>query len=578
MHYIDLLNYLIDVQKIEKDELCELLAIPKKKLDSVLAGATPLKKKCLKNLSVYTSIPLDAIRSGNFVLNAPQVDVADDEEAPKIVKDAYVPEYIREANTNRLKAYCKKRYKNRRDDILGFNIVNIIVFVISIIISFSLIYNFTIVSLSGSAKILAIALIPAVLSIIITINCYKLAWNGTLKEEKLFVFYAVLNVIQILTYTIALVVAKWAPPFTLLLGILAIAPVIYTVFLENKDKSNYVKSLVLYLFSAFSTGVVCILASTSEHFMNLEDERSLIIGIVISFIGFFTIDITTGILLAAYTFYRKRNYIAKHFEPVSKKRVFKGNKIAKDIIVILLLISLTWGVLYVLPVMGIRNNMGINFEDTPVDRYLDYNKQTITYKDTDTYSLIDNDTYSIKVPKSFIISSDTELNTIYKSDENMYSVIINKEYINLDEIIDDVTQNSEKEYLTYLHDVKQTTIKRYGFYPRTEYENDKLMRMIYNDDISIFDRDLNIAVYYHILIDTILENDYKIYLYEDEEIEFRVRTHRYDRDDGTTTYLYDVSGNAKGNYDKFFDFTLFTVTDGAEDDIAYKIINSIEIK
>ena len=85
--------------------------------------------------------------------------------------------------------------------------------------------------------------------------------------------------------------------------------------------------------------------------MNLEDERSLIIGIVISFIGFFTIDITTGILLAAYTFYRKRNYIAKHFEPVSKKRVFKGNKIAKDIIVILLLISLTCGVLYVLPVM-----------------------------------------------------------------------------------------------------------------------------------------------------------------------------------------------------------------------------------
>ena len=47
MHYIDLLNYLIDVQKIEKDELCELIAIPKKKLDSVLSGITPLKKKCL---------------------------------------------------------------------------------------------------------------------------------------------------------------------------------------------------------------------------------------------------------------------------------------------------------------------------------------------------------------------------------------------------------------------------------------------------------------------------------------------------------------------------------------------------
>ena len=76
-----------------------------------------------------------------------------------------------------------------------------------------------------------------------TINC-------TLKEEKLFVFYAMLNVIQILTYTIALVVAKWAPPFSILFALLAIAPIIYTIFLENKDKSNYIKSLVLMLFSA----------------------------------------------------------------------------------------------------------------------------------------------------------------------------------------------------------------------------------------------------------------------------------------------------------------------------------------
>ena len=144
MHYIDLLNYLIDVQKIEKDELCELLAIPKKKLDSVLTGATPLKKKCLKNLSLYTSIPLDAIRSGNFVLNIPQAEVVEGEEAPKIIKDAYVPEYIREANTKRLKAYCKKRYKNRRDDVLGLNIINIILFVINIITAFFLIYSFNI--------------------------------------------------------------------------------------------------------------------------------------------------------------------------------------------------------------------------------------------------------------------------------------------------------------------------------------------------------------------------------------------------------------------------------------------------
>ena len=575
MHYIDLLNYLIDVQKIEKDELCELIAIPKKKLDSVLSGITPLKKKCLKNLSLYTNIPLDAIRSGNFVLNIPQEEIAEGEEAPEIIKDAYVPEYIREANTNRLKAYCKKRYKNRRDDILGFNIVNIIFFVISIIISFSLIYNFTIVSLSGSAKILAIALIPTVLSIIITINSYKLAWNGTLKEEKLFIFYAVLNVIQIFTYTIALVVAKWAPPFTVLLGILAIAPVIYTVFLENKDKSNYVKSLVLYLFSAFSTCVVCILASTSEYFMNLEDERSLIIGIVISFIGFFTIVITTGILLAAYTFYRKRNYIAKHFEPVSKKRVFKGNKIAKDIIVILLLISLTCGVLYVLPVIGYNNiiKQVINADIQIDDRYPVYDKASIVFTENDKYTVIEAENYTIKVPESLVKKSDSEYlkNEIYSNSENTMSVIVINQFYDLEEMFTEINTLDELPF-----DLKQVITDRYGFFPKTLYENDKLLKMVYNDNISVLDRDLTLATSYFLLTESILSFDDKIYLYDNGVIELRINKHCFTRDDGKTSYFYDISGNVKGNYEKYFDFQVLTICDSAEDDVAYKIINSIE--
>ncbi len=577
MHYIDLLNYLIDVQKIEKDELCELLAIPKKKLDSVLSGITPLKKKCLKNLSLYTSIPLDAIRSGNFVLNIPQAEVVEGEEAPKIIKDAYVPEYIREANTNRLKAYCKKRYKNRRDDVLSLTIFNAIISVLGIITSFYIIYIFNIIHFSSCVKTLTIALIPAILSVIIAINCYKLAWNGTLKEEKYFIFYTILHIIQISTYSIALVVSKWAPPFSILFALLAIAPVIYTVFIENKNKSNYIKTPIISFVSVICLGIISILTVSGEHFTSLEDERSFAIGFIHTYIGFFVVSFTTGILLAAYTFYRKKNYIAKHFEPVIKKRVFKGNKIAKDIITIILLISIMCGIMYVLPILGIRNNLGyiMNTEGAPTDRYHDYNNQNITFEDTDKFYIIENDIYSIKVPESFEMSSDTELSTIYKNNDTI-SIIINKEYVNLEETFDDATQDNE---MPNNFNLKQETIERYGFFPKTTYENDKLMRMIYNDDISIFDRELNIAVYYHIFTDSILMMDeFKIYLYEDKEIEFRVLTHRYDRDDGTTTYLYDVSGNAKGNYNKFFDFTLFTVTDGEEDDVAYKIINSIEIK
>ena len=60
--------------------------------DDVLSGFVPLKKKWLKNLSLYTGIPEQAIATGAFTLNAP-----DGEPAP-VVKDAYVPEAMREAN------------------------------------------------------------------------------------------------------------------------------------------------------------------------------------------------------------------------------------------------------------------------------------------------------------------------------------------------------------------------------------------------------------------------------------------------------------------------------------------------
>lgn len=567
MHYIDLLNYLIDVQKIEKDELCELIAIPKKKLDSVLSGIIPLKKKCLKNLSQYTSIPLDAIRSGNFVLNIPQAEVVEGEEAPKIIKDAYVPEYIREANTKRLKAYCKKRYKNRRDDVLGLNIINIILFVINIITAFFLIYSFNIFSLSGSAKVLTIALIPTILSIFISANCYKLAWNGTLKEEKLFVFYAMLNVIQILTYTIALVVAKWAPPFSILFALLAIAPIIYTIFLENKDKSNYIKSLVLMLFSALSTGVICILASTSELFMNLEDERAFAIGIIINFIGFLIIDFTTGILLSAYTFYRKRNFIAKHFEPVSKKSVFKGNKIAKDIIVILLLISLTCGVLYVLPIIEFKKNIAyLNNSESPVnERYHDYDKDNIIFSEEEKVVIIEYDNYSLKIPGDLKKSSEFET---YTNEEKYISIMIKEEVLDIEEFYNKLIPV----------DIKKVTIDKYGFFPKSQYEEQLILKSIYDNDISIFDRDLSIAANYFFLTDANFLSDSDIYLHKDSEIEFCIKKTSFKKEDKSMFYTYDISGNAVGNYDKFFNFTIGITCDDEENDIAYKIINSIEIK
>ena len=85
MTHIDLLNYLTDVQKIEKSDLAELIGVPQKKIDGVLCGQIPLKKKWLKNLSAFTGIPTECITSGNFTLQYPveaQQPQAEGEQPP----------------------------------------------------------------------------------------------------------------------------------------------------------------------------------------------------------------------------------------------------------------------------------------------------------------------------------------------------------------------------------------------------------------------------------------------------------------------------------------------------------------
>lgn len=577
MHYIDLLNYMIDVQKIEKNELAELLAIPVKRIDNVLSGITPLKKRCLKNLSLYTGFPLDAISSGSFILNNPQIAVTEGEEQPQIVKDAYVPEHIREVNTKRLNDYCKKRYKNRGNDVLGLLIVQILFSVIGVIASMFLMYTFKIVGLASSIKVFTIGIIPALLGLIIGVNCYKYAWRGTVKSEKHFVFYTILHIIQILSYTIALVVSKWAAPLSIIFAILAFLPVIYTVFFEKSNKLNYIKSLILGFISAFFIGAIFILVASSEYLNSIEDDRTFAIAGILSLIGFFIISISSSSLIISFTFNRKRNNLAKYFEPFNKKNVFNGNRILKNILVVFLLTSIISSVMYVLPVIGLRNDLAyvLNREEGLTKRYLDYDKQNIIFTENEKYTLIENDIYSIKVPDKLLMSSDTEISTIYKNNDNTLSIIRDKEYIDVEELIDNAHQDVE---IPIDLNLKQEINKRYGFFPKTLYENDKLMKMIYNDNINIFDRHLNIAVYYFIFTDAVLMNDSEIYLFENGEIAFRIQKRSIDRKDGKTAYIYDVSGNTIGNYDKFFDFTILTVCDNEEEDIAYKIINSIEFK
>ncbi len=569
MHYIDLLNYLIDVQKIEKDELCELLAIPKKKLDSVLTGITPLKKKCLKNLSLYTSISLDAIRSGNFVLNIPQVEVAEGEEAPKIIKDAYVPEYIREANTNRLKAYCKQRYKNERQDISLLRALYIIYTTFSLITLIAVLFTFSLVNFLDCAKTFIVGLLPVIFSIIINRATYKLAKNGTQSEGKYFKFHAILHAIQLIIHAISIFAFDWATPVLGVFALIAILPIIYLIFVDNGPLFSKAKTAFYAFLTSCSLALYFTFTLFGEKLSLTEDVAYN--GVIIT-IGFLAIVTTMGCLLANYVYFLKRNNIAKHFEPVSRKRALKENHIFKSVVAVILAIVIIIGTINILPIAALNVIVnGIVKTNTQAKvNYYDYDKDNVVFSNSDKCITLEYDNYSIKIPEN--LKKSEKIEAYSNSDNTLYISVTNMFYDYED------TFNDSLSELNLQIDIKEAIIEEYGFFPKTEYEYNKLIKEIQEKDSIILKKDLAVAVTMFKISDAVASFDSDIYFYQDSEIEFCIRKFSLKRKDGKIAYSYDVSGNAVGNYDKYFDFNVVTASNDKENDIAYKIINSIEMK
>ena len=189
-----------------------------------------------KNLSLYTGIPKEAILAGNFVLNAPEGELA------PVVKDAYVPEAIRESNTQRLNAYVKKRYKTFRDDVVYMHPVCTILAVLCLIALIGFVFLFNVTALSDLVKVMLMGFIPVIISISVIRNSFRFAKKGVLADEKTFKFYAVLVVLQIFISTISAVAFKWALPVALAGALGTVLPLIYLVFVQgNNSKVGYIK-------------------------------------------------------------------------------------------------------------------------------------------------------------------------------------------------------------------------------------------------------------------------------------------------------------------------------------------------
>ncbi len=588
MTYLDLLKYLIDVQKIEKEDLAELIGIPQKKIDSVLSGALPLKKKWLKNLSLYTGIPKKAIQSGEFVLNYPQ-----GEKVP-VIKDAYVPEAIREANTQRLNLYAKKRYKTFRDDVVLIHHISMIGAVIGIIIVAVILGAFSMVGLSGLQasssidfiSIMLIGLVPAIISVSISRSTYRFAQEGTPADEKTFKKYTVLAVIQLCIFIVTTVAFKWVSPLSVATLIGATLSLIYIVFFDGlSGKGSYWKYILSAIVIGFFFMVSPFALHGGEELANAGTETLFDIFFSVHFVGLFLSFLSFANVVVCCYYFRKRIGISKHFGAVSRKPVFKKAKFAKSIVAIVIALAIIFSTVYIAPVFVVEKVMAMSFGFSDVKyepRFFDYEKSNIVFEENEDVFIVDNKSFTMKLPSYMVIDNESKTFERYKTEgKNLYITIYDK-YNSFEGVFNIGSYGAEQDQIDQiLEGLEKAVLQRYGFLPKSEYEYGMLMRMVYEDEISPFDRDLRLASIVLKATDHFTLENFNFYLYEDAEKEISIKEYISQREDGKHVRLYDINGNVKGDYDKFVSVGITLLEDNVGDvdgDLVYKIVNSIEMK
>jgi len=319
------------------------------------------------------------------------------------------------------------------------------------------------------------------------------------------------------------------------------------------------------------------LLAVSDRLESIQSEAQLITMFGIFCSGWFSTYLSIASVFASSCYYQPRKTISKHFGPVVKKPAFKNNRISRSIISIILAGLILFGSIYTLPVL-VLNKIILNVfegENKAQLVYCEYDKTDIAFSAEEKAKLVEEKNYTVKIPEAMV--KNEEHNSYKDSVKNVY-LAIKDEYIDYEDIFDDMSNKMETTEAEKISKLKETIKKEYGFFPKTEYEYYKLQLLISEDKINPFNRDLVTATTMFKMMETVVTMDTTTYLYEDLEKVLCVKESIYEKEDGGKIYTYDVSGNAKGDYSKYIDASITFTDTNTDMDLPFKIINSIEMK
>ncbi len=592
MTHVDLLKFIIDVQNIPKNELAELIGVPLKKMDDVLSGATPLKKKWLKNLSLFTGIPEQAILAGEFNLQysvETQESQVEGEQPP--VAPEQTPEMLealKDYNYGRLMTFCETRHKKRYRDIKQGIVIQIAAAIVGLL--FSIACGVIVVLQKPMMEIFMfplICFIPSFMTLLPVRGLYKIAKTGSKRKEKNFKIYTLLSILPMLIHTVAGVCFKVYPVWAIGFAAASLLPPMYFVFVKDLEKKTTQLQSSLSIAFSFLTSCAFGCSIVIGDFIERDTEEIVVMASLIAVI------VAWGVVAMALCFvnyfyycYHKVIVTSKYFQPLPEKPLFKKHHIRNKIIALVLAAIIFVGGTYILSCAIMYWNVVsiLNYEDTIVPKYSDYNKQDIIFTEEDDVTIIDTEFYTLKLPADMKKNEEIKTQDSYKSDptggivmmyteDNLYGESLSKLYEGED--VEDLDERQAK----YMAEIKQEVIDTYGYYPQSQYELKKIIRDIRENGINFLNRKQTAAVIPILIFDTTLSYDDEVIFYEDNEKELVLSVRKTEHSNtGRTTFMCLVNGNKKGEYEKFVDVTIMLRSDYADEELAYKIINSIEMK
>ena len=305
MTQAELLNYILEKEKLKKEDLAKLFGIRKKNIEKALNGEIALTKRQIKNISLFTQIPEETIKSGEVTL-------------PDLQNTGVVfinEEFVKNQNTAKFQDFIKKRFKIQ---FIGLFLLKLFVYFILIFLSIFVGCAFISAFIENIDKSTAFSafftLIPYLLGFASIVPMFKVIKKVNFNEVKrvkiYYYFIIIANLISLMSL-VALNANHWGFFVSGLIGTLI--PLMFLI-LENSKKLNQKQIKIL---STILICAACFVIGSIPGYP--ETNREMYFGIIPAVLNL--------VLVATHICYwviKDLSEFSNKFQMLNNKKCFKG--------------------------------------------------------------------------------------------------------------------------------------------------------------------------------------------------------------------------------------------------------------